>query len=546
MNRFPKDPWSLASITIGLLLASPIFVVVAHIFVPTGDVWAHLSETVLSTYIFNSLALMVGVGGLTLMLGTGCAWVVTMCDFPLRRLFEWALLLPLAVPAYVIAYTYTGLLDYAGPVQEFLRDIFGWQTRREYWFPPVRSLGGAIMMFTLVLYPYVYMLSRAAFLQQSVCVLEVSRTLGRTPWQSFREIALPLARPAIAAGCALALMETLNDFGTVHFFAIDTFTTGIYRTWFGLGEPEAAAQLGACLMLFIVCLIALERTSRGKAAFYNTGSRYQALTRLSLTKTKQGLCFLLCACPVFFGFFLPALILLNWTIETTEWWMTWRFVGFALNSFTLASVAAVLAVILALFMAYSIRLQPTVLTKFSVKVAALGYAVPGSVLAVGIIVPFAWVDNTLDAWMRETFDISTGLLLSGTMVAIIFAYLVRFMSVSFNAIDSGLAQVTPSMDNAARTLGHAPRHVLRKIHMPMIRASMLTAGILVFVDVMKELPATMILSPFNMTTLAIRTFELAGDEQLEAASSAALAIVLVGIIPVILISRSISQSRPGA
>lgn len=545
-RHLPTDRWSISSILLGALLASPVFVVLAHVFVPTGEIWAHLADTVLTTYISNSLILMVGVGILTLIIGTGCAWLVTMCDFPARKIFEWALLLPLAVPAYVIAYTYTGLLDYAGPVQETLRDIFGWETRRDYWFPPVRSIGGAITMFTLVLYPYVYMLARAAFLQQSVGVLEVSRTLGRTPWSSFTHIALPLARPAIAAGCALALMETLNDFGTVHFFAIDTFTTGIYRTWFGLGEPDAAAQLGAVLMIFVVSLVVLERYSRGKAAFYTSGSRYQSLTRLALSPLKKALSFTACFLPVFFGFLLPALILLRWSLQTTDWWMTWRFWGFAANSFILATVAAILAVILALFMAYSVRLKPTFVTRMGVKAASIGYAVPGTVLAVGITVPFAWFDNSLDSWARETLGFSTGLLLSGTIVAVIVAYLVRFMSVSFNSVESGLGKVTPNMDHAARTLGYTPLQILKRIHIPMIRASLLSAGILVFVDVMKELPATMILRPFNFTTLAIRTFELASDEQLAEASSAALAIVLVGIIPVILISRTISHSRPGA
>jgi len=537
--------WTLFTVITALIIASPVFIVVSYIFVPTGEIWSHLADTVLGNYIYNSVLLLIGVGAGTLVVGTGCAWIVTMCRFPGQKVFEWALLLPLAVPAYVIAYTYTGLMDFAGPVQTVLREVFGWTTRRDYWFPEIRSVWGAMTMFTLVLYPYVYMLSRAAFLEQSICVLEVSRTLGRTPWQAFKDVAFPLARPAIAAGSALALMETLNDFGTVHFFAVDTFTTGIYRTWFGMGEPAAAAQLGACLLIFIVSLIALERYSRGKAAYHHTTVRYRALSKLEMSPLKQGICILACFIPVALGFLLPAGILLNWAFETTEWWMNLQFVEFAFNSFILACVAASLAVFLAVLMAYGARLRPSFFTKFGVRAASIGYAVPGSVLAVGIMLPFAWTDNLVDSWTREHLGFSTGLILSGTIVAVVFAYIVRFLSVSYNGIEAGLGKITQNMDCASRTLGHSPSETLKKVHLPLIRASMFSAGILVFVDVIKELPATMIMRPFNFTTLAVRTFELASDEQLAEASSAALAMVLVGIIPVIMISRTIAKSRPG-
>ncbi|MCW9032810.1 MAG: iron ABC transporter permease [Rhodospirillales bacterium] len=537
--------WSLSLLFIAFLVAIPVLVVFGFVFVPTGEVWSHLVETVLSTYVLNSLWLMLGVGSGTLIIGTGTAWLVTMCRFPGHRILNWALLLPLAVPAYVIAYTYTGLLDYAGPVQSELRELFDWTTSRDYWFPAVRSLGGAIAMMSLVLYPYVYMLARAAFLEQSVCVLEASRTLGKTPFQSFRFVALPLARPAIAAGLALALMETLNDFGTVHFFAIDTFTTGIYRTWLGLGEPAAAAQLGACLMIFITALVMLERHSRGRAKFHHTTSKYRRIKKFELRGLRGGFALLACFLPVFLGFLLPAAILLGWTIETPEEWMNAAFWGLAWNSFVLAASASILAVCVALFLSYGVRLHPTWLNRTAVRAASLGYAVPGTVIAVGIMLPFAWLDNQIDAWMRSIFGISTGLLLTGTIAAVVFGYLVRFLSVSFNTVEAALGKVTPSMDAAARTLGVPPGKTLLKVHLPIIRGSLLTAGVLVFVDVMKELPATMIMRPFNFTTLAVRTFELATDEQLAEASSAALAIVLVGIVPVILINLAIARSRPG-
>jgi len=544
-RRSTLSGWSLSALLVALLVCVPVVVVVSYVFVPTGEVWTHLAQTVLSRYVINSLILMLGVGSGVLIIGVGTAWLVTMCRFPGSTLFNWALLLPLAVPAYVIAYTYTGLLDYAGPVQETLREIFGWTSRRDYWFPPVRSIGGAVTMMTLVLYPYVYMMARAAFLEQSVCVLEASRVLGAGPWASFRRVALPLARPAIVAGLALALMETLNDFGTVHFFAVDTFTTGIYRTWFGMGEPAAAAQLGACLLIFVVALVALERVSRGKARYHHTTSRYRHISPMELRGFKAAASLVACFLPVFLGFLLPSSILALWALETTEWWMNARFLGFAANSFMLAGVAAFIAVTVALLLAYGLRLSPTPLNKSAVRTAGMGYAVPGTVIAVGVMLPFAWLDNQVDAFMRSTFDVSTGLILSGTIVAVLFGYLVRFLSVSFNAVDAALGKVTPNMDAAARILGAKPGRILFKIHLPMIRASLLTAGILVFVDVMKELPATMIMRPFNVTTLAVRAFELASDEQLAEASSAALAIVAVGILPVILISRAIGASRPG-
>ena len=326
------DGWSFLTVAIAFLIAVPVVVVAAHVLVPTGEIWAHLAETLLPTYIANSLWLMVGVGSGTLVIGVGTAWLVTMCRFPGRRIFEWALLLPMAVPAYVIAYTYTGLLEFAGPVQETLRSVTGWG-RGDYWFPEIRSLPGAIAMLTLVLYPYVYLLSRAAFLEQSVCVLEVSRTLGRSPFQAFRSVALPLARPAVATGVALALMETLNDFGTVEYFAVDTFTTGIFRTWYGLGEPAAAAQLAAALMVFILVLVLMERLSRGGGRIHHTSQRYRSLPGYPLAGMRCVIAVAACAAPVLLGFLLPGGVLLAWAIETANELVDAQFVSYAFNSF---------------------------------------------------------------------------------------------------------------------------------------------------------------------------------------------------------------------
>ena len=535
--------WTVLTLAVAGLVSLPVVVVAGFVFAPTGEIWRHLAATVLPRYVGNTVWLFLGVGSGVLVIGVGTAWLVTMCRFPGRRWFEWALLLPIAMPAYVIAYTYTGLLDFAGPVQTGLRELFGW-TRQDYWFPPIRSLGGAMAMLTLVLYPYVYLLSRAAFLQQSVRVLEASRMLGRGPWRGFFTVALPLARPGIAAGLALALMETLNDFGTVQFFAVDTFTTGIYRTWLGLGEPAAAAQLAALLMLFVLALVLVERSSRGSAQFHGMVARRQRLPGYTLSGGRAALAFLACFLPLVLGFLVPGAALLGWTLERAGAELDARFLGTVLNSLTLAVIAAVLAVSLAILVAYGLRLRPTRVMVMAARLASMGYAVPGAVIAVGVLLPFAWLDNTLDAWMRVRFDVSTGLVLSGTIAAVIFAYLVRFFAVAFNATEAGLAKVTRNMDAAARTLGSGPGRTLAVIHIPMISGSLLTAAMLVFVDVMKELPATLIIRPFNFDTLAIWVFELVSDEQLGAAAAPALTIVLVGVGPVILLSRAITRTRP--
>lgn len=538
------SPWALATWIVALLVATPVLVVLGYIFVPNSELWSHLAATVLPRYIANSLWLMVGVGSGTLLIGVACAWLVTMTSFPGRRFFEWALLMPLAVPAYVIAFTYTGLLDFAGPVQTLLRETFGWRSAAEYWFPEIRSLPGAIIMMTLVFYPYVYMLSRASFLEQSISVLEASRTLGRSSWSSFFQVALPMARPGIAGGLALVLMETLNDFGTVDFFAVDTFTTGIYRTWLGMWEVAAAAQLGAMLMVFIFALIALERWSRGKGKTTNNAGSYRSISRYQLSGFKAAAACILCFLPVFFGFLLPVGAMAYWTV--ISWgFVDSRYVVMARNSFALAGIASLFAVGVAVLLAYGQRLQPGKSMGFAVRLASMGYAVPGAVIALGVMIPFAFFDNTLDSFMRQWFGISTGLLLTGTWTALIFAYVVRFLAVSLNTIEASLGKITYSMDGASRTLGHTAGQTLRRIHTPIMRGSLLTAAILVFVDVMKELPATFMMRPFGLETLAIRSYEMANDGFLIESSSSSLAIVAVGIIPVILISVAIARSRPG-
>jgi iron(III) transport system permease protein len=535
--------WTLAVLAIALLMLLPLGAVVISAVTQSGEVWGHLVATVLPQYVLNSLGLMVGVGLGVLGLGVSTAWLVTMCQFPGRRVFEWALLLPLAAPSYLLAYTYTDFLDYFGWVQTTLRAIFGWQSVTDYWFPNVRSLGGAIVLFSLVLYPYVYMLVRVAFLEQSLCTLEASRALGCNPWRSFRTVALPLARPAIAAGTALALMETLNDFGTVQYFSVPTFTTGIYRTWFGMGDRPAAAQLAGVSLIFIAVLIGLERFSRRQARYYQSASQHQSLSTYALGFWRGILASGFCALPIVLGLLLPAGLLLAMALGQWRQVLGNDFLSLANHSLILSGATALLGILLSLVLAYGARLQPGPVVLGGVQAAALGYAIPGAVIAVGILMPVTALDNSVASWLETVWNRPVGLLLSGTPIALIFAYLVRFLAVSLNTVEAGLAKIRPSLDDAARSLGHGPTATLRQIHAPLLGGSLLTAAVLVFVDVMKELPATMVMRPFNFDTLAVRVYQYASDERLAEAAVPALAILVVGLLPVILLSWRIAQSR---
>jgi len=534
--------WAFGVTGLAAVLAIPVAVVFAHVFTPAGEVWSHLVDTVLADYVINSLLLMLGVTVGTLIGGVGTAWLASMCRFPGRRFFEWALLLPMALPAYIIASTYTGFLDFAGPLQTLIRDMTGWGYG-DYWFPEVRSLGGAMLMMSLVLFPYVYLMTRASFLNQSICVLDVSRTLGNGPWRTFFTVALPLARPAIVAGLSLALMETLADYGTVQYFGVSTFTTGIFRTWYGLDNAAAASQLSALLLVFVFVLVVVETASRRQARFHHTSQRHQDLQRIKLSGWRAWAAFVFCFAAVFFGFLLPAGQLAWWSILVAEDQLDTQFWRLVINSVELAGLAALISVALALFLGYGRRLNKSRVLQASVRIAGMGYAVPGTVIAVGVIIPFAWFDNRLDAFMRATFDISTGLLFSGTLVALIFAYVVRFLAVSLQAVNTGLERIKPSLDEAGRSLGYNPLEVVRRIHVPLLSGSLLTALLLVFVDVLKELPATLILRPFNYNTLAVRAYEMASDERLAEAGPASLAIVLAGIVPVIVLSYTITRTR---
>ena len=534
-------PW--AGLLLALVVSIPVLTVLRSLAVPADGLWLELLALTLPRYLANTAVLLAGVGLGTLLVGVSAAWLVTVCRFPGSRSFEWALILPMAMPAYLLAYTYGDLLQYPGPVQAALRSWLG-LSRGSSWFPEIRSLGGAIVVMTAVLYPYVYLLARAAFLEQSVVSLEASRTLGRGPWRSFLAVALPLARPSIVAGLALVMMEALADFGTVKHFEVDTFTTGIYLSWFGMGSPIGAAKLAAGLLLFVLAVIGLERLSRGKRRYHQTTARYRPPTPFRLGGWRGAAAIVVCTVPILVGFVVPAVRLLDLAVVAGDQRFGAAFVGLARNSMLLAVGASVVAAGLALVVAYGLRLVPSRLMRLTAWLSTLGYTVPGSVIAVGVLLPFGALDNAVDGWMRATFGISTGLLLSGTIFALLFAYVVRFLALSFNSVESGLGRITPNMDGAARTLGQGPLGVLRRVHLPLVRGSLLTGALLVFVDTLKELPATLIVRPFNFDTLAVRVYLLASDERLSEAATAALTIVAVGIVPVVVLSLAIARSHP--
>jgi iron(III) transport system permease protein len=531
---------ALATVLAALIVV-PVAIVMLQVFAPATDTWAHLVATVLPEYVRNTIYLLVGVGFGVGVIGTLTAWVVTTYRFPGRQTLEWALVLPLAMPAYVVAYAYTDALQFSGPVQTWLRELMGWRAR-EYWFPDIRSVGGAITLFILTLYPYVYLLARAAFLEQSMATLEASRLLGVSRWGSFLRVGLPLARPAIVGGIALAMMETLADFGTVSYFAVPTFSTGIYRAWFSLGDFHAAAQLAMIMLGFVLAIIAFERALRGRARVHNAGNR-GAAGSVPLQSRSAWLATLVCGLPVLLGFAVPAAMLVRMAIARGDPQFGPRFLELVFNSFSLAGVAAIVAAAMALLVAYAARVTHLRLVVAATKIAGIGYAVPGHVIAVGILIPLAALDNALVGWLKAQFGIAAGLLLTGSIAALVYAYTVRFLGVALQTINAGMAKITPSMDDAARSLGLAPAATLRRVHLPMLRRSVFTAALLVFVEVMKELPATFVLRPFNFDTLAVQAYNLAADERLSEAATASLVIVMVGVLPIIILSRAIRRTR---
>jgi len=546
--------WSKASKTsfaslvpvmlVAAIVLGPIIALFAVALSGQDNIWPHLLATVLPRALVETVLLMTGVGLLTISIGASSAWLVTMYRFPGRKVFVWLTLIPLAMPTYLTAFSYTEIWDYSGFMQTALRSVFGWQTAQDYWFPEIRSLGGAIFVMSFVLYPYVYLTARASFIGQSICALEVARTLGRSHWGMFWNVGLPLARPALAAGATLALMETLNDIGAVEHFGVNTLTFSVYNTWLERGSLPGAAQIASIMLIFVVLLLWVERVSRRRQRFYQTTGRYQNITATRLKGFYALAATIACALPILLGFVMPASILIkaafaNWqSLLDNVFWLT---VG---RSVLVAGIAAVLAVMIGIFLTSSQRSTQSSLLNGLVRVCSIGYAVPGTVLAIGILIFLSYVEGAIGKLSSGLFGITTGLLVSGTAGALVFAYVVRFMAISHGALDSGFAKLSPNLDAVARSLGRTKGKVLREVHLPLLRPAIGTAALLVFVDSMKELPATLLLRPFNYDTLATNVYTLASLDLFEESAPAALAIVLIGLIPVIILSKLVSTGRP--
>ncbi len=536
---------------LALLCAAFVAIPVIGVFVSVWDVAAaaetllHLATTVIPSAAAETVLLAVGVAVGVAVLGPSTAWLVATCDFPGRRAFEWALLLPLAMPAYIVAYAYTDFLQFSGPLQSGLRAAFGWE-RGDYWFPEIRSLTGAAFVFTVVLYPYVYLLARTAFLARTASMIDAARSLGLTPWQAWWQVNLPLARPAIAAGVLLALMETIADYGASAYFGLQTFTTSIYRAWFALGDRTAASQLAAVLLLLVLALFYVEHRARGRARFFTPTASHRPAARSPLHGVRAAGAFALCAGTVALGFAMPLVLLVRLLLPawpTLDWS---RYAGWVGNTLSIGAGAALVVLAAVMALAYAARVttrgRGAAPVRMAVKLMSLGYAVPGAVIAVGILIPLALFDNRLDAAMRTVLGWGPGLLLTGSVFALLYGYLVRYFAVGYQSIEAGLARITPAMDASARSLGSGPFETFVRVHLPILTPSVLAAALLVFVDVMKELPATLVLRPFNFDTLAVIAYQMASDERLGEAALPALTIVVAGILPVVLLSRAITRA----
>ncbi|AMQ44544.1 iron ABC transporter permease [Aeromonas veronii] len=533
--------WMTGSWAIALLLGLPVIALLFSAFSAEGDLFRHLADTVLLDYLGNTLGLVVGVVLLSLLFGVPTAWLVAMCQVPGRRALQWALMLPMAMPSYIVAYVYTDLLDYSGPLQAGLRALFGWNSPADYWFPAIRSLGGAAWVLALVLFPYVYLLTRASFLEQSVSLIHSSRLLGCTPWQSFRRLSLPLARPAIMVAVSLVAMETLADFATVHFFAINTLTTAVYDTWLGYGSLATAAKLSCLMLLAVVLLIALERRSRSRQQVFQKSMGHEQPLRYPLKGMSRWLAAFWCWGLVLAGFGLPFVILLDYGVRYFELSWTPEFVRFAGNSLAISALTALLAMGIALLLGFFRRLDGGIKSLLPLRIAAMGYAMPGTVLAIGVLVPLTALDfaiNDLAEWLGRQ---GPGLLLTGTITAIVFGYLVRFVAIAIGSVESSMGKISPSLDMAARSLGQGDGGMLRRVHLPLVRRGLFAGAMLVFIESMKELPAALLLRPFNFDTLATHVYQFVSDEMLERGALGAIVIVLVGLLPLIWVNRSLDS-----
>ena len=530
--------WSLAAALIALVVILPIASLVWMALSPAENIWPHLWSTTLPRYLSNSLILAVAVAALSAAVGTGAAWIVVMYRFPGARLLQWLLLLPLAIPAYVGAYALVDFLEYAGPVQSGLRALFGWQNARAYWFPEIRSLGAAIIVLSAALYPYVFLLARAAFREQPGCTFEVARALGAGPFARFFRVGLPLARPAIAAGVAVVMMETVADFGVVDYFAVQTLTTGIFTTWLEMGNAGGAAQIAMVVLMLVFVLVALEKVSRSKSRFYRLSRQHRPVEPIRLRGLAAWAATIACTIPFLVGFVLPVGVIGAHALANAEQWLAPGLLLALWHTVSVGSLAAVICVAAALVMVYGVRLSSARLPRLLLPVSTIGYAAPGAVLGVGILIPLARMDNALADTVERLTGHDPGLLLTGTAFAIVLAYVVRFFAIAQGAADAAMGRISPSLPMAARSLGRSAGATLREVYMPMIKGSVGTALLLVFVDSVKELPATLLLRPFNYNTLATRVYEQASLEQIGAAAPAALLVIAVGLAAVALMART--------
>jgi iron(III) transport system permease protein len=537
--------WTLIVGLVLAVIALPVLAVLTLAATPADNDWPHLLQTVLPHALQQTLLLAFGTGLVSLVVGTSTAWLVTMYRFPGRGILDRLLVLPLAIPTYILAYCYADLLDYAGPVQSELRSLFGWATPRDYWFPGIRSLGGAVFVMSAALYPYVYLSARASFVQQSVCALEVARTLGRSSMGTFWAVALPLSRPALAAGVALVFMETLSDLGAVQHLGVETLSASIYTTWLQRSNLGGAAQIATVMLGLIVLLFAAERFARGGAKIHHTTGRYRAIPFQDIEGWRGYAAAVVCSLPFVAGFVVPFLLLVEFAFGHASAAIEAGFLRAAWNSIFLATIAAAAIVTLGLVITYAPRVARNGFTRFTARAAGFGYALPGTVLAIGVLIPVAAFDNGIDALFRNVFGISTGLILSGSVVALIYAYVIRFLAVSLGGIEAGLERISPNLDAAARALGETAASALWRIHLPLLVPALGAAGLLVFVDTLKELPATLLLRPFNFETLATHVYQFAALEQIESGALGALTIVLAGLVPLVMLHHAIAGGRAG-
>ncbi len=534
--------WKASSGSLSLLLVLPILAIFYLSLGDSGDLFAHLISTVMPTYIYNTVVLVLGVLVLALLFGVPSAWLMAMCRLPGERILQWALVLPLAMPGYVVGYIFTDWFDYAGPIQIFIRAFFGWQAG-DYWFPDLRSLGGATAILALVFYPYVYLMARAAFMEQSASLLQSARLLRCSPFESFRRLSLPLARPSIAVGLSLVAMETIGDFGTVSYFSVNTLTTAVYDTWLGYSNLNAAAKISAIMLLVVILLLSTERYSRRKQKLFQANFTSHEELRYTLHGWKKWLALTWCWGLVSVAFILPLGQLLIYAYKYFSQSWTEEFRQYAVNSLQVSIIAALIAILVALVVNFSHRLNGNRLSVAFMRLASLGYAVPGTVLAIGVMAPVLTMDHWINDIAKQMEWGRPGLVLSGSMFAMIFAMVVRFSAVAIGSVESSLNKISPSMDMASRTMGCNQNQMLKRVHLPLVRRGVLVAGLLVFIESMKELNAALLLRPFNFETLATYVYNFVSDEHLELGALPAVLLILVGLIPLIVINRSLEQAH---